>query len=438
MRHAPGEAADFPAIDVALLGAGMYALIVLPRNTGGDGAVRFDTMRALLDGHIPHEKYSLVTPLLAAPLDVLGRAFGADVSWAYYLNDVVFGLGLLAIWLLVRRSASGALIRCFLLLLVFGSMFPASLVSMYGETVTAVFIAVGLLAVMAGRHRAVRGAGWCAAVLGAVNTPAVIPAFAAVVVFIAVRKRSPWPLAAAVAAVGLSLLDLRLHTGGFTSPYDNEHGFATVLPTSGRPGFSYPAVYGILAIVFSLGKGLLFYAPGMFVPVRDGLARALALARARWLWLIFVAGIVLVYCRWWAWYGGIFFGPRFFLVASFPAALAVAARLRSREQSPAVTLVVLALSLWVGFASAAGAPSDNVCIQDNYALEHLCWYTPEFSALWRPFTVWPRLSGDANAFGLLSLLVFVRLAVPKLIQLAPVARSRGRVLMRSLRTDEPW
>ena len=419
----------------------MLVLFLLPRNTGGDGAVRFDAMRTLLDGHIPHEKYSLVTPLLAAPLDVLGRIYGGDGSWAYRLNDVVFGLGLLAIWLLLRGRAPGALIRSFLLLLVFGSMFPASLVSMYGETVTAVFVAVGLLAVLAGRHPVVRGAGWVAAVLGAVNTPAVIPPFVLVVVVIAVRKRSPWPLAAAVAAVGLSLLDLRLHTGSFTSPYPDDHGFATVLPFSGRPGFSYPALYGILAIVFSLGKGLLFYAPGMFVPVRNGLARSLALARARWLWLLFVAGIVLVYCRWWAWYGGVFFGPRFFLVASFPAALAVAARLRSSHDSPAaavVTLVVLALSLWVGFASAAGVPTDNVCLQDNYALEHLCWYTPEFSALWRPFTVWPPLSSGVTAFGLFSVLAFVRLALPMLIQLAPVARSRGRMLVRSLRTDEPW
>ena len=82
-----------------------------------------------------------------------------------------------------------------------------------------------------------------------------------------------------------------------------------------------------------------------------------------------------------------FYGPRFFLFASIPAALALAARLVISPGSVtpvAVSVMALALSLWVGFTSAVAALTPNVCVTDDFALEHLCWYTPEFSPLWRP------------------------------------------------------
>ena len=86
------------------------------------------------------------------------------------------------------------------------------------------------------------------------------------------REAQSLALVAIALAIALALIDLRLHTGGFTSPYADDHGSITVMPFSGRPGFSYPAFFGILGIVFSLGKGLLFFAPGLFLPVRDRLA----------------------------------------------------------------------------------------------------------------------------------------------------------------------
>ena len=111
------------------------------------------------------------------------------------------------------------------------------------------------------------------------------------------------------------------------------------------------------------------------------------LRRTQLVWIAVVVGMVAAYCRWWAWYGGIFYGPRFFLFASIPAALAIAVRLCTGTLSiTGVTLSIVALvvSLWVGFTSSIGVSAYAVCTEDNYALEHLCWYTPEFSPLWRP------------------------------------------------------
>jgi hypothetical protein len=49
-------------------------------------------------------------------------------------------------------------------------------------------------------------------------------------------------------------------------------------------------------------------------------------------------------------------------------------------------MLVLALSVWVGINGAVfGQQSMDVCWANDYALEFMCWYVPEFSALWRPF-----------------------------------------------------
>src|SRR5207237_9070910 len=52
-----------------------------------------------------------------------------------------------------------------------------------------------------------------------------------------------------------------------------------------------------LAALLWFGKGLEFYAPGLILPIR----RALGVYR---LWLGFLAGLILVYARWWEWWGG--------------------------------------------------------------------------------------------------------------------------------------
>ncbi len=109
------------------------------------------------------------------------------------------------------------------------------------------------------------------------------------------------------------------------------------------------------------------------------------------LWLCFVVGLVLVYAPWWAWYAGLFWGPRFFLFACIPASFALAVRLHYRDASPMIhllTLLVLCLTFWVGLDAALYSGQSTaipICYQNFSKLELLCHYTPEFSALWYPF-----------------------------------------------------
>jgi len=421
--------------------AGFALLLVLPLNIGGDGVDRHEAMESLRDGHLPHEPFSLVMPVLALPLDVVGGLVGSEGA-EYRLNHLLFGLSLIAIWLLLQRHAPGNLVRSVLLLIMYGSLFSGAVVSFAGETTTATFVGVGLLAVVVSDRRMVRAAGWAAVVIGVTNTPALIPALAAVTVILALTRRTWWPFLALAAAIGLTLVDVRLHTGGFASPYAGDRGFETVLPTSGQPGFSYPALFGVLAIVFSLGRGLLFYTPGLFLPVHNALDRTPGLRRTRFLWFVVAVCMVAVYCRWWAWYGGgDYFGPRFFLFASLPASVALAARLRTAYGSLVactLTLLALALSIWVGIVGAIDPDTPGICFANNYALEHLCWYTPEFSALWRPVIDWPTVSTSSAVFALLALVAFVRLGAPLVATISVRVRAGSETAVYALRDGPIW
>ena len=180
--------------------------------------------------------------------------------------------------------------------------------SLYGETATAILLAVGLLAVIAGdsqrdaasrvvgsrpRHREhARISSRCS------------PSSSS---WLAVAKRSPWPLLAIASTVALSLLDLRMHTGGFHSPYDERSrrhdrpavlGAARLLVPGASSGFSGSSSRSVRDSCSSRRVSS-FLSETASPGIRT-------LSRTRLVWVAVVVGMVAAYCRWWAWYGGIF------------------------------------------------------------------------------------------------------------------------------------
>ncbi|HEX8628006.1 MAG TPA: hypothetical protein VF755_07530, partial [Catenuloplanes sp.] len=153
-------------------------------------------------------------------------------------------------------------------------------------------------------------------------------------------------------------------------------------------------------------------------------------------WLLFTAGLVLVYAPWWAWYGGMTWGPRFLLFASLPASLALAVRLwdlPERLWSRLLTLAVLTMSAWVGLCAAvfpeAGFPPQ--CSAARYANEALCHSTLEFSALWYPLV-------QQLPVGRRDVAVIAYLVVVYCYLAAPLARAIGRDIadrVRPVRAD---
>ncbi|HEU0026516.1 MAG TPA: hypothetical protein VFQ25_05310 [Ktedonobacterales bacterium] len=368
--------------------------LALPYNVNGDGAARFDALDALLRyGVLSTSRYSLIGPLFSAPLYLLGAALGYAEGGVAFFNLTVFILGLIAFHLLLRRHLEPGTLRRFLLLLTVGSMFPAALASYYGETFTAIMVAAGLAAALLATQRAGRVAGWAAVALGVANTPATLLGLAlALLGRVWARRRLRYALVGAGALALIAGESLARRGALFATVYTSNAGAKTIMPYSGLPGFSYPFLLGVVAILLSFGKGLLFYTPGLFLPLKGRLQalgeRGAALWRLHASWLLFVTGLVLIYASWWDWGGDWFWGPRFFLIASVPASLALAiwvSRPSPRLWLNLLALGLLTLAIWVGVDGAIFNQADlQVCQVNHYQYGAFCDFTLEFSALWRP------------------------------------------------------
>jgi hypothetical protein len=374
-------------IEAVLLCAGMaIVLATFTADIHSDGRARFDAMRDLMRGEIPPFKYSLIQPALTTLLAYAGR-FLYIGSWtiAAHFNIVVFLVLALPIWLKLEKLYSPKLATRALLLLLCASMLPFHLRHYYGEVLSAMAVTTGFLYA---RDRPV----WAvlSLAIGIANSPAlVVPVGLAALVLM---RQAPAVMMGTAAAALLIAGEMFLKTESFSSPYlsDTEKGYRTVMPYSGRPGFSYPLFFGWLSVLFSFGKGLVWFIPGLLAFLDRTVMQQLRLVRtpAGWALAAFSISIVLVYSKWWAWYGGDFWGPRFFLILSLPASLALAMATMAPATKIRVWLamLLLTLSVWVGINGAVfGQQSMDVCWANDYQLEFLCWYVPEFSALWRPF-----------------------------------------------------
>ncbi|TDD05567.1 hypothetical protein E1292_16995 [Nonomuraea deserti] len=369
--------------------AGM--LFLLPRLDWGDGSVRYHQLTALLEqGAVPEGKYSMVGPLFSAPLWLIGEIGGSPDWWTLRYNLFLLVGGVVFVWFALRDLLPRPLLRRFILLLIFASMFAHHQLGYNGEMFTAILVLSGSVALVGGRT----WPGWLTVAIGVANTPATLPALIMMVAkWVWDVRRLRWVLAV-LTAVGLVMAEAWLRRGSpLATGYEgDDRGNRTIMPYSGLPGFSYPIFFGLLSLILSFGKGLLFFAPGLFLPVRQRL-RDLAAGRQLYeLWLAFVIGLLLLYAMYWSWSGSSFWGPRYLLFAAVPAAFALAVRCHRPGDSAGadlVTVLALGLSIWAGLNGAVFGDVDvpKVCWPDGAGQYEapICFYTPEFSALWYPF-----------------------------------------------------
>jgi hypothetical protein len=394
------DAVDRPASLSSRVVWGLIALgfllyfFVLPHGVDGDGRFRFAALQQLLAGHgIPDTKYPLIGSLPSIPLMLLGRLVGSPEWWVSRYNVVVYAAGIGLLYLLLRRLLAADVLAAFLLLLGTTAMLPSSLTGFGAETFSAMAAGTGLAAWSLGRWKT-------ASVLlgvGVANQPATLVGLALALGWWAWREKQLKAWAPLVLSAGLWMLENIVRRGSALSTgYEQDHGFRTLLPYSGLTGFSYPVVFGVPSLLISFGKGLLFFTPGLVLAFGRGLEELRAIKDVVVLWIVYLAGLVLVYGGWWAWYGGYTWGPRFLIFASLPASLLLAAQVRRppRGLVPAtIVLAVLVLSVWVGIdGQTFGRFGQDVCAASNYRLEAFCWYLPEFSVLWTPFVGHPNVS----------------------------------------------
>ncbi len=376
--------------EVFLLVVGLIVLIkTLNPTIGGDGAIRYEAIRQLASGQIPELKYSLIQPILSLPLLKVSSLIGvSDLRLISYFNLLIFLFFILiALVLITQRWSLDVAVKT-LLIFTAASMIPHNLQNYYGEVLTSLLLTIGVL---------LPKRWWLLSsiliALATMNTPAILPAVLIAIFYFIYKTKDYKLFLPAFLSVLLVFGENLLKYGSVTgSPYleDLEKGFQTLLPYSGLPGFSYPLFFGVLSIIFSFGKGIIFFIPGLLLlfsaKIRNLINMKFESSSA---WLVFGFALILVYSQWWAWYGGNYWGPRFFLVLTFPASIAFAVFINHPLKRIVLFgsgLSLLALSFWVGVDGYVfGQLQMDLCWQDNYALESFCWYVPEFSALWRPF-----------------------------------------------------
>jgi hypothetical protein len=379
----------------ALLTLGLLVLFfVVPHDVQGDGRLRFDALQSWLDGGgMPDTKYPLVGSLPAIPLMLLGHLGPSAEWWVSRYNVIVYAAGLSALYLFLREQLQHDVLVAFLLLLGTTAMLPNSVTGFGAETFSAITVGAGLAAWSTGRWKS----GAVLLGVGVANLPASFAGLALAMVWWAWREKRVRALAPLVLSAGLWLLEGTVRRkSALSTGYENDHGFQTLLPYSGLPGFSYPTFFGVLSLIFSFGKGLLFFTPGLFLAFGRGLEALRSVSQVLVLWVLYLAGMVLVYGSWWAWYGGLAWGPRFLTFASLPAALLLAAQVRRPPRALLAATAVLAallLSVWVGIdGQTFGNFAQSTCTANHYYLESFCWYVPEFSVLWTPFVFGAHLS----------------------------------------------
>ena len=311
--HITRRAAVF---EQALLAGGFVVLFtLLPHALVGDDLQRFSDVQALLHhARLSDSRYSLVGPLLSSPFLLLGSVLGSPEWWAARFNVIVVAVGAYVAWRLVRGHVDASLYRRVLLVLLFASYLSNRLRDFNAEVLTATAVALGILCLVTDRHLVL---GWAAIVLAVVNTPAAVLGLVGVAVAQTLATRRLRHLLPVLVAAALIMAEAWARRGGpLTSGYARDHGARTSLPFSGLPGFSYPIVLGVLSILFSFGRGLVFFTPGLLLWLGAGTRRLVRpYRRTMVLMLLVVAGLVLVYAKWWAWYGGVSWGPRFFVFA---------------------------------------------------------------------------------------------------------------------------
>jgi hypothetical protein len=408
---------------------------VLRFDIDADGAVRYRMLQMLVDEHqISASKYSIVQPVAALPLYVLGKLVGQPLRLVARFNLCVFSLMLLVVYRRLSARTETSVLRHWCLLMLACSMYLYHLRMFFTEVLSAAAVVVGLTCLVTDAPLA----GSFALCLAVINSPTLLPALALVALKLAWDKRKPWYLVLPAVSVLAILLDAWIRRGSpLSTGYETELSFKTIMPYSGSPGFTYPFVLGVLSCLFSFGKGLLFFAPGLFL--LPATIEEEPLRRLYGLLLLFVAGMVGLYAKWSGWYGGWFWGPRYFLLASVPASLAIALCLRERNASALknfLVLCALVLSAWVGIDGAVFGLDglSGIGTANNYALEGLTWYVPEFSPLWHPFIDHRHLAPRDLIVVAYCVIVAVLFAIPLIRRLGTQAYALVTVRSDSSRT----
>jgi hypothetical protein len=311
----------------------------------------------------PHASFGLATSLGMGVLFELGRAVGVDsTAAAMTVNAWLFGL-LLAALVALGRVLGYDPLRATVGALLVGVGTPLFVVTGTGfsELGVAVGLALGLVGVAlmsrGGEQRLVdRGAalaGFASSVaLLFRSDSAVLIAFPILIgVVLATSTRIRAVIAYAIGAVPVFGAWLAYNAVRYGAPW--RLGYAN----SGK--FNHPEVRGIVDSVVSPTHGLLWY-----TPILIGAVFGVRAAARRWPVLCVVGALalglrVVIFARWWGWYGGGGWGPRLLVPALPVLLLPILVLLERRVRSWSVVVLALSALVSVWFQLVGSAVATN-------------------------------------------------------------------------------
>lgn len=367
----------------------------------GDDAVRVEAARQMLDGFDPETKYSISLIKIYEVLIGTGRIVGNDFTILQVLLPAVLtaAVAILSSHIAFVRGQWASLLATQASIFSLTSVYT---ISPNSDLFSAALIVIGLTITTSRRFV---GLTWstvaiAAMTLGAWNVQPHAAGLGVVGLMMLIKARRAEPLISSAAAAVLIVAEATTLRGTLTwSKYGTEFGAPNVLPWEGITGFGYPILFGVIGILFSLGRGLMFFIPTLWFSTES--LRSDEPHPIGWL-LLHTLVLVPIYGSWWAWYGGVGFGPRFFVIGAFAGAGAIAFALSSADQASVKRTMIGVLSLLVsGYCAVLGMfigvtnNSFNMCVlRENFRFEPLCWYSAEYSPLLAPF--WD----DFNPLGL--------------------------------------
>lgn len=333
-------------------------------------------------------RYPPLQSLLAAPLVRLGAWLdgGYDGPWTARLG---FSVSLLAAALTAvvffamarrllrdeRRAAIAAVVFT-----VTSPLWPYSK-RFYSEPLTALLV-LGAFAGLLSRVHEPRRLPWilglsCVVLLPQSNLVVVLPVALGLGVWLAVERRRDLLRAVLLAEAGALLL-LGVTTwirfgGQLSSGYSRER-------------FTFDTLTGLHGLLFGPGRSVFLFAPLLLLApfgwraVRE---RAPGLA---WGALVTCATTLLVVASWWAWWGGICWGPRLLLpVVPLASVLAIGAFARWRPRLAVLTGLVVAGGLYVQLLGVAFKHDFDIYfwMKPDHSDERRAWFEWDRSVLRR-------------------------------------------------------
>jgi hypothetical protein len=316
-----------------------------------------------LNLNLPYASYGIGMSLLMVVSEVLAPRIGWPVATLdAFINPVLLALLAAVMWLVARRAGAGprqaALIA--LVTALATPLLPYG-VSTFSEVATALGVALGLLGLQLVAQRPVWGgvlAGVGIGVAGLMRTDSfvlVAPVIGLGVLAMATRRITAG-VAVAAGVLPAIVITAAYNALRFGSPLVFQYQGSTL-----DKSFAHPFGLGLYGLTLSPGRGLLLYAPLVIV---------MAIAW-RWSWrrsavltvvcAALVLDRILFYSGWWAWHGGVGWGPRFLvpaLPALVPFLVALVHRLATARALPRVAFgVLVALSLAVQVVGSVTNPA---------------------------------------------------------------------------------